>query len=154
MPKNEQVTFAAGCFWGVEATFSNAKGVRETLVGYTGGTLAFPSYEQVCSGRTGHAEAVLITYAPEEITFDQLLDVFWNCHNPTQRDAQGPDIGTQYRSEIFFHTRQQEEEARASLQKEQNSDRHRCDIATRITQASEFFPAEEYHQNYFAKQRH
>jgi len=154
MSRSEQAIFAAGCFWGVEDVFANTKGVKKTSVGYTGGTLAFPSYEQVCTGRTGHAEAVLIEFDPDEVTFSQLLEIFWHCHDPTQKDAQGPDIGTQYRSEIFFHTPGQEAAARASLHDEQNSGRHQRAVATRISPAGEFFAAEDYHQNYFAKHRH
>ena len=153
MPKTEQATFAAGCFWGVEDTFAKVKGVQKTSVGYTGGTLSFPTYAQVCSGKTGHAEAILVTYDAEQITFDELLNVFWKSHDPTQLNAQGPDIGPQYRSEVFFHNPQQEKAARASLLVEQNSGRHHNDIATKLTHASEFFPAEDYHQNYLAKQR-
>ncbi|MGH3925871.1 MAG: peptide-methionine (S)-S-oxide reductase MsrA, partial [Pseudonocardiaceae bacterium] len=110
----EKATFAAGCFWGVEVTFRNVEGVTDVRVGYTGGHADQPTYRQVCTGRTGHAEAVEVTYDPERVSYDQLLDVFWADHNPTTKDRQGPDIGTQYRSAIFFHTPEQEKAAIAS----------------------------------------
>lgn len=147
----EFATFAAGCFWGVEEAFRQAKGVSSTIVGYAGGATANPTYEEVCTGTTGHAEVVRVEYNPNEISFDDLLKIFWTCHDPTQLDRQGPDIGTQYRSEVFFHNDAQQGSARASLEKEQQSGRHATAIATKITPASAFFRAEEYHQQFFEK---
>jgi peptide-methionine (S)-S-oxide reductase len=148
-PGLEIATFAAGCFWGVEAEFRNVQGVRATRVGYTGGSVARPSYEQVCTGRTGHAEAVEVTFDPAKVSYEQLLDGFWRTHDPTTLNRQGPDVGTQYRSAIFFHSPEQEAAALASREKRQSS--HRKEIVTEITPASEFWPAEEYHQRYLEK---
>jgi peptide-methionine (S)-S-oxide reductase len=147
----EKATFAAGCFWGVEETFRTVTGVVSTTVGYTGGNVANPTYEQVCTGRTGHAEAVQVTYDPEQVSYEQLLAVFWNSHNPTTRNRQGPDVGTQYRSAIFFHTSEQEVAARASKEQIEGAGRYRSPVVTEITPASAFYPAEEYHQQYVAK---
>jgi peptide-methionine (S)-S-oxide reductase len=146
---SEQATFAAGCFWGVEAEFRRIEGVTATTVGYTGGTAPDPSYKQVCTGRTGHAEAVQVEFDPSQVSYDELLDAFWRMHNPTQLNRQGPDFGTQYRSVIFFHTPEQEVAAKNSREKAQEN--HRRQIVTEITEASEFYPAEDYHQRYLEK---
>jgi len=146
-----QATFAAGCFWGVEEAFRTLPGVQRTTVGYTGGTLESPTYEHVCSGRTGHAESVLVDYDPARVTYEQLLDVFWNEHDPTTLNRQGPDVGTQYRSAIFFHDAEQQAAALASKARLEQSGRVRGPIVTAIVPASTFYPAEEYHQQYFAK---
>ncbi len=147
----EQAIFAAGCFWGVEAAFREVKGVGATTVGYTGGHTSNPSYEKVCSKQTGHAEAVLVEYDPEVVTYEQLLYVFWECHDPTQLNRQGLDIGDQYRSAIFFLTPEQEKIARKSKEKLQNSNKYHGEIVTEIIPASEFYRAEEYHQQYLEK---
>jgi peptide-methionine (S)-S-oxide reductase len=142
-------TFAAGCFWGVEATFRQTPGVTGTRVGYTGGETRQPSYEQVCTGRTGHAEAVEVSYDPGRISYDQLLEVFWQAHDPTQKNRQGPDVGTQYRSAIFAHDETQRQAAEASRDAWQS--RFRAAIATEIQPAATFWPAEDYHQQYLEK---
>jgi peptide-methionine (S)-S-oxide reductase len=142
-------TFAAGCFWGVEATFRQIQGVLSTRVGYTGGTYENPTYQDVCTGRTGHAEAVEVTFDPAVVSYETLLEVFWGCHNPTTLNRQGPDIGTQYRSAIFYHTPEQEAAAHAS--KEQARHHFPRPVVTEITAASTFYAAEEYHQQYFEK---
>ena len=142
-------TFAAGCFWGVEETFRTLKGVKSTAVGYIGGTSSDPTYEQVCTDRTGHAEAVQIEYDLAVISYDELLEVFWNNHNPMTLNRQGPDIGAQYRSAIFFHTPEQQASATASKGKAQA--RFPRPIVTEITPASTFWRAEEYHQRYLQK---
>ena len=148
----EKATFAAGCFWGVEAAFRRLKGVIGTRVGYTGGSKQNPTYEQVCSGRTGHAEAVEITFDSRIISYDQLLTVFWNLHDPAQLNRQGPDIGTNYRSAIFYHTPEQKALAEASRDRLQASTVFRNrKIVTEIVPAGEFFPAEDYHQQYYEK---
>ncbi|MDJ0897066.1 MAG: peptide-methionine (S)-S-oxide reductase MsrA [Alphaproteobacteria bacterium] len=149
----EKATFAAGCFWGVEHRFRNVDGVTETVVGYIGGDKANPSYEEVCTGRTGHAEAVQVSYDPTRVSYEDLLDVFWDVHDPTQVDRQGPDIGTQYRSEIFFHSPEQEATARASKQTLTDAGKYRSPIATAISAAADFWPAEDYHQQYVEKRR-
>ncbi len=147
----ETATFAAGCFWGVEAAFMAVPGVVTTAVGYTGGSLANPTYKQVCTDTTGHAEAVLVTFDPAVTSYAQLLDVFWNCHDPTTPNRQGPDVGTQYRSAIFFHTPEQERQARAAVQALERTGKYKQPIATEIVAAGEFYPAEEYHQQYLQK---
>jgi len=148
----EQATFAAGCFWGIEAEFRRVDGVVTTLVGYTGGDVSNPTYEQVCSGTTGHAEAVKVVYDPKKVTYDQLLDVFWRIHDPTQVDRQGPDIGTNYRSAIFYHSPEQKAQAESSKDRLQKSGKFgKKPIATDISPATEFWPAEEYHQHYYEK---
>jgi peptide methionine sulfoxide reductase msrA/msrB len=147
----EIATFAAGCFWGVEETFRHIPGVLATRVGYTGGVQPNPTYEQVCTDRTGHAEAVRLEYDPGRATYDQLLDAFWALHDPTQKDRQGPDVGRQYRSAIFFHTPFQEFAARASARRLEESGRYRRPLATEITPAGPFYPAEDYHQRYLEK---
>jgi peptide-methionine (S)-S-oxide reductase len=149
--KTEQATFAAGCFWGVEFEFAKIPGVVKTSVGYTGGKTANPTYEQVCAHGTGHAEAVLVEFDPQQVTYDALLDNFWAIHDPTQLDRQGPDIGDQYRSAIFYHSPAQEKAARASLERHQASGREKRQIVTRIVPAATFYPAEDYHQKYFER---
>jgi|SRR5437588_5147689 len=144
-------TFAAGCFWGVEAAFREVDGVESTRVGYTGGTVDHPTYKDVCSGRTGHAESVEVTFDPERLSYESLLDVFWEVHDPTTLNRQGPDMGSQYRSAIFFHNSQQEAEARESKNRRQESGKYQRDIVTEITPGSTFWEAEEYHQRYFEK---
>ena len=145
----EKATFAAGCFWGVEAAFRQIQGVRKTTVGYTGGTVPNATYEQVCSGTTGHAEAVEVEFDPAEVSYEQLLETFWASHNPTQRNRQGWDIGTQYRSAVFFHT--PEQEAAATRSRDEHQDRIDKPIVTEITPAAEFWQAEDYHQRYLEK---
>lgn len=149
--KTGKATFAAGCFWGVEASFAEIDGVVETAVGYAGGHTENATYEQVCSGRTGHAEAVEVKFDPAEISYEDLLDAFWELHDPTTLNRQGPDVGSQYRSAIFFHTPEQEQAALASKARAQASGKFRKEIVTEITPASEFYRAEEYHQKYFQK---
>jgi peptide-methionine (S)-S-oxide reductase len=143
--------FAAGCFWGVEATFRQLPGVSSTRVGYTGGQTANPTYKEVCTDRTGHAEAVEVTYDPAQLPYEKLLDVFWENHDPTQVNRQGPDFGTQYRTAIFFTTPDQEAAARASKSALENSHRFSKPIATQIVPAVTFFEAEDYHQQYLEK---
>jgi peptide-methionine (S)-S-oxide reductase len=147
----EKATFAAGCFWGVEAAFREVKGVADTQVGYMGGTTKNPTYEQVCGRRTGHAEVVEVTFDPTQISYDDLLNVFWDCHDPTQVNRQGPDVGFQYRSAVFHHAPEQKAAAEASKQKLVDSGKHTRPIATEITAAPTFYRAEEYHQQYFEK---
>jgi peptide-methionine (S)-S-oxide reductase len=147
----ELATFGAGCFWGVEVTFRNTPGVKDAVVGYLGGTMANPSYKDVCTGRTGHAEVVQVTYDPSEVTYDQLLDVFWENHDPTTLNRQGPDVGTQYRSAIFYHTPEQQRAAEKSKEELEKSGRFRKPIVTEITLASTFYLAEDYHQRYLEK---
>ena len=151
MAQMQKATFGAGCFWGVEAAFRELPGVVSAAVGYSGGHLPNPTYRDVCSGETGHAEVVEVEYDPSRVTFDQLLDLFWSIHDPTQLNRQGPDFGTQYRSVIFFHSPEQEAAARASLAKLESSGRLKRKIVTPILPASEFWRAEEYHQQYFEK---
>ena len=146
-----KATFGAGCFWGVEATFRQVPGVVSTAVGYLGGTLANPTYKDVCSGRTGHAEVVEVEYDPSRVSYDDLLAVFWENHDPTTLNRQGPDVGAQYRSAIFFHTPEQEAAARASKEERERSGSYRRPIVTEITPASTFYRAEEYHQQYLEK---
>lgn len=147
----EQIIFGAGCFWGVEATFRQLKGVRDTRCGYSGGHVENPSYEIVCSGRSGHVEVVQISFDPAEITLDALLDHFWHCHDPTSLDQQGPDIGSQYRSVIFCDSPEQEQIAKDSLLRLQNSGKLKNPIVTMVLPAKPFFAAEEYHQRYHEK---
>jgi peptide-methionine (S)-S-oxide reductase len=146
-----KATFAAGCFWGVEATFRQLPGVTSTRVGYTGGRLADPTYQDVCSDSTGHAEAVEVEYDPAKLSYDKLLEVFWENHDPTQLNRQGPDWGTQYRSAIFFHDPQQQAAALASKEKLGKSGRYSKPIVTQIIPAMTFYPAEDYHQQYLEK---
>jgi peptide-methionine (S)-S-oxide reductase len=149
--KNEKATFAAGCFWGVEAAFAHVEGVVSSVVGYTGGHTENPTYQEVCTDKTGHAEAVQIAFDPSRISYDQLLKVFWGIHDPTTLNRQGPDVGSQYRSAIFYHTPQQKATAELSKQKLQRSGRFTKPIVTEITPASKFYRAEEYHQRYLEK---
>ena len=142
-------TFGAGCFWGVEAAFRQLDGVSRTRVGYAGGTVDPPSYKQVCSDRTGHAEVVEVTYDPDRVSYDELLDVFWNEHDPTQLNRQGWDVGDQYRSVIFFHDSEQQEIATRS--KAQQQTRHRNPVVTLVEPAQTFYVAEDYHQQYLEK---
>jgi peptide-methionine (S)-S-oxide reductase len=146
-----QATFAAGCFWGVEATFRKIAGVRSAEVGYTGGTTEDPTYEAVCGGQTGHAEAVHLLFDPDKVTYEQLLDVFWAIHDPTTKDRQGPDVGRQYRSAVFFHDAGQEAAARASMERLEATGQWRDPIVTEIVPAGAFTRAEDYHQQYLDK---
>jgi len=145
----DKATFGAGCFWGVEATFRALPGVKETAVGYEGGKLDNPTYHDVCTDRTGHAEVVEVTFDPAEISFNELLKVFWENHDPTTMNRQGPDVGTQYRSAIFFHSPEQEAEAKRSREEAQKS--FKRPIVTEIVPAMTFWRAEEYHQQYLEK---
>lgn len=144
-------TFAAGCFWGVEEAFRRVPGVTATLVGYTGGTTPEPSYEQVCSDRTGHAEAVRVEYDPVQVSYGDLLEVFWKIHDPTQKNRQGFDVGSQYRSAIFVHDDEQRAQAESSLRQNDDADRFPRPIVTEIADAGPFYEAEDYHQQYMAK---
>lgn len=145
-----KATFAAGCFWGVQQRFSSLPGVLATRVGFTGGHLQNPSYRQVCQGNTGHAEAVEVDFDPQQVSYQQLLAVFWEMHDPTTPDRQGPDIGSQYRSAIFCHDAEQRHAAVQTMQQQQVH--YHNPIVTEISTAREFYPAEEYHQHYLAKQ--
>ena len=147
----EKATFAAGCFWGVEHTFRQIEGVSKTQVGYIGGTVDHPTYEQVCSKQTGHAEAVEIEYDPEKVTYTKLLGVFWGLHDPTTKDRQGPDVGSQYRSAVFPHTASQKTQAEAAKKALDESGQFRDPIVTQIEPSATFWPAETYHQQYFEK---
>lgn len=147
----EKATFGAGCFWGVEEAFRHIKGVESTLVGYAGGATENPSYRDVCSGNTGHAEVVQVEYDPSRVSYDELLNVFWENHNPTTLNRQGPDIGDQYRSVIFFHSPEQEAAAHASKERLQASGKYSKPIVTDIVPASQCYRAEDYHQQYVAK---
>lgn len=149
--KSEKATFGGGCFWGVEAAFRQIEGVTATAVGFMGGTLAHPSYHDVCTDKTGHAEVVEVEYDPSRVTYDELLKVFWEVHNPTQLNRQGPDVGTQYRSVIFFHSPGQETAAKVSKEKLEKSGAYQRPIVTQILPAAEFWRAEEYHQQYLEK---
>lgn len=146
---NETAIFAAGCFWGVEAAFRQLPGVLEVTSGYTGGHTVAPSYEDVCSGRTGHAEAVEVIYDPQQISYDTLLDAFWKIHDPTTPNRQGPDVGTQYRSAIFTRGDEQQQLAEASRSRAQANQSK--PIVTEIKAAGDFYPAEDYHQRYFER---
>ncbi len=148
---SQKATFGAGCFWGVEAAFRKVEGVLSTTVGYSGGSFKGPTYQDVCTGTTGHAEVVEVEYAPAKLSYEELLNVFWDIHNPTTMNSQGPDIGSQYRSAIFFHNAEQEAAAKASKERLQSSGQYKNPIVTEITPASEFYKAEEYHQQYFKK---
>ena len=143
--------FGAGCFWGVEAAFQHLPGVESTAVGYSGGKTKDPTYREVCTDRTGHAEVVLIEFDPDRISYEQLLDQYWNSHDPTTLNRQGPDIGRQYRSAIFYYSPEQKAAAEASKRKLQESGRFSRPIVTEITPASTFWRAEEYHQKYLEK---
>jgi peptide-methionine (S)-S-oxide reductase len=148
---NEIATFGAGCFWGVEAAFNRIPGVTETAVGYSNGHTENPTYKDVCTDETGHAEVVQVTHDPAKVTFAQLLDAFWAMHDPTQLNRQGPDFGKQYRTAIFFHTPEQEQEAKASVAALNASGKFKRPIVTEITRAGKFYRAEEYHQKYLDK---
>ena len=146
-----KASFAAGCFWGVEAAFRQVEGVTATAVGYEGGTKPEPTYREVCGGATGHAETVEVDFDPARVSYGRLLDVFWENHDPTTLNRQGPDVGEQYRSAIFFHDADQEREARASKEALEKSGRYRRPIVTQILPASTFWRAEDYHQQYLEK---
>jgi peptide-methionine (S)-S-oxide reductase len=150
----ERATFAAGCFWGVEADFRAIDGVTDVLVGYTGGSTPNPTYQQVCSDRTGHAEAVEVTFDPARVSFEQLLAAFWEMHDPTTPNRQGPDVGSQYRSAIFYHSEAQKAAAEASKAALERSGRYKGPVVTEIVPASTFWRAEDYHQQYVAKRGH
>jgi peptide-methionine (S)-S-oxide reductase len=149
MATYETATFGAGCFWQVEVEFRNTDGVKDAVVGYMGGDLDNPSYEQVCTDRTGHVEVCQVTFDPDEVSYEELLQVFWNLHDPTQLNRQGPDFGSQYRTVIFFHTPEQEKQAIASRDREQANNRK--PIVTEIVPARTFWAAEDYHQRYLEK---
>lgn len=147
----ERATFGAGCFWGVEVAFRQIRGVKDAAVGYMGGHVEQPTYEQVCTDRTGHAEVVDVEFDPGVISYEELLNVFWESHDPTQVNRQGPDVGRQYRSVIFYHSEAQREAAEASRQRLDESGRLRKPVATTVEPASSFWRAEEYHQRYLEK---
>lgn len=147
----EKATFGAGCFWGVEAAFRRLPGVISTSVGYTGGKLSNPTYDDVCSGNTGHAEAVEVIYDPARVSYEQLLQIFWENHDPTTLNRQGPDIGAQYRSAIFYHTPEQKAAAMAAKAQLEASGRYKRPLVTEITAASPYYLAEDYHQQYLEK---
>jgi peptide-methionine (S)-S-oxide reductase len=146
-----KATFGAGCFWGVEERFRHVPGVVNTAVGYEGGTLANPTYHDVCTGTTDHAEVVQVEYDPAKVSYDDLLNVFWENHDPTTLNRQGPDFGTQYRSVIFFHAPEQKAAAEAAVERLEKNKRYRRPITTQIVPAATFYPAEEYHQRYLEK---
>jgi peptide-methionine (S)-S-oxide reductase len=150
-PMTETATFGAGCFWGIEAAFANVPGVVETVVGYAGGKTVNPTYKDVCTDETGHAEVVQVTFDPAKVSYEELLSVFWEIHDPTQVNRQGPDFGSQYRTAIFIHSAKQEEAAKKSLKARQESGKVKRPIATEITPAETFYRAEEYHQKYLEK---
>ena len=150
-PKMQKVMFGAGCFWGVEYVFRTLDGVEEAVCGYAGGKTENPTYREICYDNTGHAEVIEVIYDPEKVTFEKLLDIFWRCHDPTQVDRQGPDIGDQYRSAIFCYTEEQEKMAKASKDVLDKSGKLERPIATEIAKAPTFYRAEEYHQLYYAK---
>ena len=147
----KKATFGAGCFWGVEAAFRQVEGVTKTEVGFEGGKVENPSYRQVCSHRTGHAEVVEVTYDPDQVSYEQLLDVFWAKHNPTHRNRQGWDFGSQYRSVVFVHDDEQRQAAERSKAELDASGRYRKPVATAIEPAQTFYPADEHHQQYYEK---
>ncbi len=150
----EKATFAMGCFWGVQALFKSIPGVTHTTVGYTGGHTLNPNYEKVCTGTTGHAEAIEIEFDPSVVSYKELLDLFWKHHNPTTYNRQGPDIGEQYRSAIFYHTEEQKQLALTSRDKLSESKKYSDPIVTEIVPAETFYPAEEYHQDFATKNPH
>lgn len=147
----EKATFGAGCFWGVEAAFRQTPGVKDAIVGYAGGQTQNPTYEEICSNDTGHAEVVEVTFDPAEVSYETLLEAFWRNHDPTTRNRQGPDVGSQYRSVIFYHSPEQKTAAEANLAELDKSGRFRRPIVTQIEPAPTFYRAEEYHQQYLAK---
>ncbi len=148
----EKATFAAGCFWGVEDVLCHVKGVTGTTVGYAGGAFENPTYKDVCTGKTGHAETVEVEFDPTQVSYEELLNVFFENHDPTTLNRQGPDVGTQYRSAVFYHTPEQMKAAQTMKEKFEKSGRYKRPIVTEITPASKFYRAEEYHQCYFEKQ--
>ena len=147
----EKATFGAGCFWGVEAKFMRIPGVKETSVGYMGGKTLKPTYEDVCTGSTGHAEVVHLTFDPTAVSFDQLLDVFFKLHDPTTIDRQGPDVGTQYRSVVFYHSPDQKKLATKKIDELNNLGSFGNQVVTKVTAAGDYWTAEEYHQKYLSK---
>ena len=149
----QKATFGAGCFWGVQSSFDKIKGVTKTTVGYMGGSLKNPTYEDVCTDKTGYVEVVQLEFDPEIIKYDELLETFWNIHDPTQKNGQGFDIGSQYKSTIFYHTEEQKKIAMKSKNKKENSNKFHKEIITEIKKASIFYPAEDYHQKYFEKMK-
>jgi peptide-methionine (S)-S-oxide reductase len=149
--ETQKATFGAGCFWGVEAAYRQVPGVVATTVGYLGGTYQNPTYRDVCSGKTGHAEVVEVIYDPARVSYDDLLNVFWENHDPTTLNRQGPDVGAQYRSAVFFHTPEQQAAALAAKARLESQKRYRRPIVTEITPATAFYPAEDYHQQYLEK---
>lgn len=149
--KYEKATFGAGCFWGVEDAFLQIEGVKKTTVGYLGGNMNNPSYKDVCTGRTGHAEVVQIVFDPDVVSYESLLAFFWKIHNPTLLNRQGPDVGTQYRSAIFYHDEKQKQLAENSKNELEASQKFKHPIVTEISEASKFYKAEEYHQEYLKK---
>lgn len=153
MAETQSAIFGAGCFWGVEAAFRRVAGVKSTAVGYSGGEKANPTYQEVCGGMTGHAEVIRVEFDPSEVSYDDLLNVLWDVHDPTTMDRQGPDVGTQYRSAIYFKDAAQQEAATASKAALEASGRFRGPVVTEITAASDFWMAEDYHQQYFEKQQ-
>jgi peptide-methionine (S)-S-oxide reductase len=154
-PVTEKATFAAGSFWGVEETFQEVEGVQSTTAGYTGGSTEHPTYQEVCSGRTGHAEAVEIVFDPTQVSYEKLLDLFWACHDPTSLNRQGPDVGAHYRSAIYYHSESQRDAAFASRKRIEASHHLKRAVVTHIEPASTFYHAEEFHQRYLEKrQRH
>ena len=148
----EKATFGAGCFWGIEYAFRKVDGVKEAYVGYAGGDTTNPTYQQVCSGQTGHAEVVQVEFNPDEVTYEELLEVFWTIHDPTTLNSQGPDIGTQYRSAIYFHSLEQEASIKSSVLFEEESGKFKNPIVTEIAPFDTFYMGEDYHQKYFEKQ--
>ncbi|HEY1583246.1 MAG TPA: peptide-methionine (S)-S-oxide reductase MsrA [Chthoniobacterales bacterium] len=147
----ERATFGAGCFWGIEELFRNITGVKSATSGYAGGTMENPTYEDVCSHQTGHAEVVEVEFDPAEVSYDKLLDVFWSNHDPTTRDRQGPDVGSQYRSVVFYHSPEQKTAAETKMKALEASGKFRRPIVTQIEPAPTFYQAEEYHQQYLRK---
>ncbi|MSR85923.1 peptide-methionine (S)-S-oxide reductase [Candidatus Woesearchaeota archaeon] len=147
----EQAMFGAGCFWGVEAAFGKVKGVKKTAVGYSGGKIKSPSYEQICTDKTGHAEVVQVDFDPKIISYEKLLDIFWNLHDPTTMNRQGPDLGSQYRSVIFYYNKKQKESAIKSKELLEKSKKFKTKIVTQILPADQFYKAEDYHQQYLEK---
>jgi peptide-methionine (S)-S-oxide reductase len=149
--KLELATFGAGCFWGVEETFRTLKGVIKTEVGYSGGHTKNPTYKDICTDKTGHAEVLQVTFDPAQVSYEKLLDIFWSCHNPTTLNRQGPDMGTQYRSVIYYHSPEQKRMAEASKEVLDKSGKYKSKIVTQIEPAKEFYSAEDYHQQYLHK---
>ncbi len=149
----QTATFAAGCFWCTEAIFKRLKGVTSVLSGYSDGTTRYPRYEDVSSGKTGHAEAVQIHFDPQQIPYEKLLEIFWHTHNPTTRNRQGNDVGSQYRSVIFYHNEEQKKQAEKSKKKLEESGKYKDPIVTEITKFENFYPAEEYHKDYYEKNK-